>query len=315
MVTFARASRRPIWPKSSMKRREALWAYVFVAPLVIGFLLFLAGPIVASFLVSFTEWDLITSPKWIGLANYEELVTNDDVIGKAFFNTVYLFVGIPIGIALSLLLALAMNQQIRGITLLRAAYFLPVISSVAAISVLWRWIFNPAFGPLNYLLGLLNLPTPLWLGSEEWAKPALVIMGIWGGLGFNMMLYLAGLQSVPQHLYEAAKIDGANLRQQFWHVTWPMLTPTTFFMVVTAVIGTFQAFAQIHLVTREGGTSSIGGGPNWSTTTVIYYLWLQAFNYYNMGYASAIAWILAVVILFFTIGQFVLARRWVFYGD
>ncbi|MGH2531704.1 MAG: carbohydrate ABC transporter permease [Thermomicrobiales bacterium] len=297
-----------------MKRREALWAYLFILPLLLGFLFFLAGPIIASLVISLTEWDLITSPQWVGLQNYRELITEDEVIGKAFFNTIYLMLGIPVGIALSLLLALSMNQRMRGVGLLRTIYFLPVISSVAAISVLWRWIFNPAFGPLNYLLNVLHLPTPLWLASEEWAKPSLIIMGVWGGLGFNMMLYLSGLQAIPRHLYEAAQIDGANLWQQFRHVAWPLLTPTTFFMVVTAVIGTFQAFAQIHLMTREAGATSVGGGPNWSTTTVIYHLWLHAFNYYQMGYASAIAWVLALVILVFTIGQFVLARRWVFYG-
>jgi multiple sugar transport system permease protein len=184
-----------------------------------------------------------------------------------------------------------------------------------AISVLWRWIFNPDFGLLNVLLKYIGIEGPLWLGSAEWAKPALMIVGIWSGLGFNMLLYLAALQGVPKELSEAATIDGANMWQRFRFITWPFITPTTFFILVTGIIGAFQVFAQIHLMTRPQGPSSIGGGPKWATLTTVYYLWLNGFQYYDMGYASAIAWLLGIVIFALTAMQFVVARRWVFYND
>jgi multiple sugar transport system permease protein len=297
-----------------MKRGEALWGYLFVAPLFLGFLIFLGGPLLASLALTFVKWDILSPPQWVGLANYAELA-RDPIVGKAFYNTVFLMLGIPAGMLLSLLLALAMNQPIRGIGAFRVIYFLPVISSVAAVALLWRWIYNPQFGLLNYLLALVGIPGPDWLGSPMWAKPALMIMGVWGGLGLNMILYLAALQSVPAQLYEAATLDGAGPWQRFRHVTWPMITPTTFFITITSIIGSFQAFAQIHLLTRGNGPGAVGGGPHWATTTVIYYLWQQAFSYYRMGYAAALAWVLAAVILLITALQFAASRRWVFYNE
>ncbi|GAB4429041.1 MAG: sugar ABC transporter permease [Anaerolineae bacterium] len=315
MATRARTLLIGWLPKSAMKRREALWGYLFALPLLLGFLIFALGPMLASIGISFTDWEILTTPKFIGPDNYVKALTKDRLVGIAFGNTIYLMIGIPIGMAGSLLLALAMNQRIRGIGVYRTLYFLPVVSSVVAVSVLWRWIFNPEFGLINATLRYLGIQGPLWLGDPAWAKPALIIMGVWGGLGFNMLLYLAALQGVPRELTEAATIDGANTWQRFRHVTWPMLTPTTFFILVTSIIGTFQTFAQIHLMTRPGGPSAIGGGPQWATLTVIYYLWLNAFNYYDMGYAAAIAWILGIVILVFTVIQFAVSRRWVFYYD
>lgn len=306
----------PSWvPRSAMHRREAMWGLLFAAPLILGFLLFQFGPMLASIGISLTKWDILTQPQFVGLDNYVRAFTGDRLVGIAFGNTIFLMIGIPIGMTLSLLLALAMNQRIRGIGLFRTIYFLPVVSSVVAISVLWRWIFNPDFGLLNVLLRYIGVEGPLWLGSAQWAKPALIIMGVWGGLGFNMLLYLAALQGVPRELMEAAKIDGANAWQRFRFITWPFLTPTTFFILVTSIIGTFQTFAQIHLMTRPQGPTSIGGGPRWATLTIVYYLWLNAFQYYDMGYAAALAWIMGVLMMGLTIMQFVVARRWVFYGD
>lgn len=297
------------------RKSEAAWGYLFVSPLYIGFAVFLIGPLLFSLYISLTHWDVLSSPTWAGLDNYRTLFTDDPVIGKAFYNTVYLMVGIPVGIAGSLLLALLMNQPLRGVAIFRTIYFLPVISSAAAVSILWRWLYNPQFGLINYLLRLMHVPGPDWLGSEAWAKPALILMGVWGGLGFNMLLYLAALQGVPKQLYEAAQIDGASAWQRLRHITWPLITPTTFFITVTAVIGTFQSFAQIHLMTRGNGPGAVGGGPRYATTTVIYHLWLNAFSYFKMGYASAIAWLLALVILACTLLQFWVARRWVHYED
>ncbi|MBX3084422.1 MAG: sugar ABC transporter permease [Anaerolineae bacterium] len=299
----------------NLRTQEAIIGYLFILPLVLGFLFFQLYPMIQSIQISFTDWDLIGTQKYVGLANYIKALTKDRLVGIAFANTVYLMSGIPIGMALSLLLALAMNQKIKGIAIFRTIYFLPVVSSVVAISVLWRWIFNPDFGLINVLLKYIGVDGPLWLGSAEWAKPALIIVGVWGGLGFNMLLFLAALQGVPKELMEAATIDGANVWQRFRYITWPFITPTAFFIFVTSIIGTFQVFAQIHLMTRASGPNSIGGGPKWATLTVVYYLWLNGFQYYQMGYASAIAWLLGIVMFALTIMQFLVARRWVFYND
>ena len=220
MAVKARALLTGWVPKSAMKRREAVWGYLFALPLLLGFLSFALGPMLASIGISFTDWEILTTPKFIGVDNYVKALTKDRLIGIAFGNTsspgnapraipsttkdrligiafgntIYLMIGIPIGMAGSLLLALAMNQRIRGISLFRTLYFLPVVSSVVAVSVLWRWIFNPEFGLFNVILRYLGLQGPLWLGDPAWAKPALIIMGVWGGLGFNMLLYLAALR-------------------------------------------------------------------------------------------------------------------------
>jgi multiple sugar transport system permease protein len=302
-------------PTSARKRREALWGILFVLPMILGFLIFQLGPMIYSIRVSFFDWDALRPPEYVGLENYQKALYDDRLVPIAFKNTIFLMQGIPIGMALSLLLAIAMNRSIKGISIFRTFYFLPVISSVVATSILWRWIFNPNFGLLNVLLKYIGIDGPLWLGDEDWAKPASIIMGVWGGLGFNMLLYLAALQNVPRELLEAATIDGAGVWARFRHVTWPMLTPTTFFILVTSIIGTFQVFAQIHLMTRGSGPQAIGGGPHWATLSVIYYIWLNGFNYFEMGYAAAIAWILAAAIMVFTIAQFVLSRRWVYYNE
>lgn len=307
--------RLSFWPRNPLKQREALWGYLFALPLLLGFLIFQLGPMLASIGISLTDWDILSDATFVGVDNYVKALTDDRLVPIAFTNTVALMAGIPVGMALSLMLALAMNQKIRGMAAFRTIYFLPVISSVVAVAILWRWIFNPDFGLMNVFLNLLGIEGPLWLGSEDWSKPALILMGIWGGLGFNMLLYLAALQGVPRELLEAATIDGANWWQRFRYITWSFITPTTFFILITSIIGTFQTFAQIHLMTRTQGPTSIGGGPRWSTLTVVYYLWLNAFQYYDMGYAAALAWILGIVIMILTIIQFGVARRWVFYGD
>jgi multiple sugar transport system permease protein len=308
-----RADKQRVWKRP--RRIEAMTGLLFVAPLVIGFLIFQLYPMASSVAISLTDWDLLGRADYIGFENYIEALTGDRLVWIAFGNTVYLMIGIPIGIALSLGLAIAMNQRIRGISFFRTIYFLPVVSSVVAMSVLWRWIFNPEYGLFNAVLGVFGIDGPLWLGSAAWSKPALIIMGIWGGLGFNMLLYLAALQAVPTELKEAATIDGANSWQQFRFITFPFVTPTTFFIIVTSIIGTLQVFAQIHLMTRAQGPTSIGGGPQWSTLTTVYYLWLNGFQYYKMGYAAAIGWILGIVMFILTIFQFWFSRRWVFYND
>jgi len=284
--------------KSSTK--EAIAAYLFLMPNFLGFLAFTSIPVIVSFLLGFVKWDLLSAPQWVGFENFIALI-NDPYFWKYCFNTVFLMMGIPLGMMGSLIIALAMNQKIKGIVFFRTTFFLPTICSGVAIFMLWRLIYNPDFGFFNLLIekfgDLIGIPLqgPNWLTDENWAKPALIIMGLWQGIGGqNMILYLAALQGISKDLYEAASIDGANAWQKFWAVTWPHLSPTTFFIAVMSVIGGFQAgFDAAYVMT--------GGGPNGSTTTIMYYIFNNAFRWFNMGYAAAISWVLFAVILVFTI--------------
>lgn len=284
--------------KSSTK--EAIAAYLFLIPNFLGFLAFTSIPVIVSFVLGFVKWDLLSAPQFVGLENFKALIF-DPYFWKYCWNTMYLMLGIPLGMMGSLIVALAMNQKIKGIVFFRTTFFLPTICSGVAIYMLWRLIYNPDFGFFNLFIAkigdLLHIPLqgPNWLTDENWAKPALIIMGLWQGIGGqNMILYLAALQGIPRDLYEAASIDGANNWQKFWAVTWPHLSPTTFFIAVMSVIGGFQSgFDAAYVMT--------GGGPNGSTTTIMYYIFNNAFRWFNMGYAAAISWILFAIILIFTL--------------
>lgn len=277
-------------------RKESTWAIVLLLPNLLGFLLFTFWPILASFLLSFTEWDLLRPIKFVGLQNYINLF-HDEIFKKVFWNTLYFTaVSVPIGIVLSLLLAIALNQGLRGIKFYRAAYFLPVISSMVAVAVIWQWIYNPEYGVLNYLLGLFGIEGPNWLTSTKWAMPAVIITSIWKNLGFNMLVFLAGLQSIPESYYEAADIDGATWFRKFWHITVPLLSPTTFFVSVMSVIGSFQVFDSVFLMTQ--------GGPARSTSVMVHYIYENAFQFFKMGYASAMSYVLFFMISIVTLVQF-----------
>lgn len=284
-------------------QREGLAAYGFLMPNLVGFFLFTSIPVIASLALSFTRWDALSGPpQFVGLANFIELF-RDPYFWKYCWNTVYLMMSIPLSMAGSLILAILLNQKLRAIVFFRTVYFLPTICSGVAIYMLWKLIYNPDFGVLNAMIAGfgemlgLTLKGPYWLTDEAWAKPALIIMGIWQTVGgYNMILYLAALQGVPRDLYEAAEIDGANGWQKFWAVTWPQISPTTFFIAIMSVIGGFQAgFDPAYIMT--------GGGPNGSTTTIIYYLYNNAFKWHHMGYAAAIAWVLFLIVFIFTIFQ------------
>jgi len=287
--------------------KEALAGYGFIMPNFAGFLLFTSIPVFASLILAFVKWDLFTPPEWVGLENFRRLFL-DPLFWKYSWNTVVLMAAIPFSMAGSLILAIGLNQKLKGIVLFRTIYFLPTICSGVAIYILWRLIYNPEFGVLNSIIAnlgdLLNLPLqgPYWLNDEAWAKPALIIMSVWQMVGgYNMILYLAALQGVPRDLYDAAEVDGANAWQKFWAVTWPQISPTTFFIAIMSIIGGFQAgFDPAYIMT--------GGGPNGSTTTLIYYLFNNAFEWHKMGYAAAIAWVLFIVVLILTILQ------WRFFG-
>ncbi|MBU3759081.1 MAG: sugar ABC transporter permease [Candidatus Omnitrophica bacterium] len=276
-------------------------------PNLLGFLLFTSIPVAASMALSFLDWDLLSAPRFVGLDNFITLF-KDPFFWQYSWNTVYLMLAIPLSMAGSLILAIGMNQKLKGIVFFRTVYFLPTLCAGVAIYMLWRLIYNPEFGILNTFIAktgeFLHIPLkgPYWLTDEKWAKPALIIMSVWQSVGgYNMILYLAALQGVPRDLYDAAEVDGANAWQKFWAVTWPQISPATFFIAIMSIIGGFQAgFDPAYIMT--------GGGPNGSTTTIIYYIYNNAFEWHKMGYAAAIAWVLFVIVFIFTVLQ------WRFFG-
>ena len=290
-------------PFGRLERDEARWGYAFILLPFVGFTLFGIGPLIASAVLSLFDYNLLDAPRWVGLANFRRLAA-DPQFTRSLVNTAYYLAGIPIGMGLALSLALALNRA-RGAAFFRSLFFLPAVTSVVAVSLLWTWLYNPEFGWINALLRNVGVSGPAWLQDPKWVKPSLIAMGLWMGIGYTLLLYLAGLQAIPRDLLEAAVIDGAGPVARFRHVTWPLLTPTTFFIVVLSVIGTLQMFGQIYLMTQ--------GGPEWSSATTMYYLWQTAFQWNRMGYACAMAWALGMVILAATAAQFAGARRWVYY--
>jgi multiple sugar transport system permease protein len=260
---------------------------------------------IASLLLSFCKYDVLTTLEWIGIGNYKQMF-NTDLFWKALYNTLYwVILGVPLRQASALLLALLTNQKIKGKPLFRTIFYVPSVVSGVALAMLWVWLFEPSIGLINTMLRTLGIKNPpLWLGSEEWAKPALIIMSLWG-VGQGMVIYLAGLQDIPIQLYEAAEIDGAGVWHKFWKITIPLLTPSIFFNFIMGIIGSFQIFTQAYVMTR--------GGPAYSTYFYVLYIYDEGFQYMHMGYASALAWILFLVILFFTLLQLKSSRRWVVY--
>jgi multiple sugar transport system permease protein len=301
---------RGVWANQN-RRREVIAAFLFLLPNLLGFAIFMAGPLLTSLGISFVEWNLLAPPIWLGLENYLHLVTDDDFWTSLWATGYYMLGSVPLSVGIALVMALALNQKIRGITIYRTVYFIPVVSSLIAVALMWRWIYNPTSGILNYMIDgffdLLHLPfsAPDWLQSRVWAMPAIILMSVWKGLGYNMVLFLAGLQGIPRHLYEAAEIDGANDWSKFRNITLPLLTPTTFFIVIISIIGSFQIFEQAYIMTQ--------GGPARATVTTVYYIYENGFQWYKMGYASAVAWVLFALILLVTLIQWKYQDRWVFY--
>jgi multiple sugar transport system permease protein len=290
---------------SRRDRREALEALAFLAPWIIGFVLFTAGPVIGSFVLSFFRWDVISPPKFLGLANYRELL-RDPLLRKSLYNTaVYAAMMIPGSIIVALSLAMLLNQKLPGMRIFRTIFYLPTLTQGVATFVLWRIVYNADSGPVNRFLRLFTDHPPGWLIDPAWSKFAIVLMNLWS-VGGMMLIFLAGLQNIPTQLYEAASIDGAGAVRRFFHVTLPMLSPTIFLNMIVATIGTFQVFAAAYILT--------GGGPRQSTLFYAYYLFNRAFVYFNMGYASAMAWLLFLIILILTGVQIRYSRRWVHYG-
>lgn len=292
----------------TLRQREQIDFYIGILPWLIGFILFTGGPVLASFAFSFTNWTGLTSVEWVGLRNFKDLLFEDKLFWVATWNTFYYAFGaVILGTIGSLFVAILLNQKLPGTTILRVIYYLPSIASGVAISILWIWLFNPQVGLVNYLLGLIGIKGPLWLASEKWALPALIVKSTWG-IGANMIIILAGLQGIPVPLYEAARIDGANWWDEFRSVTLPMLSPVLFYVLVISTIGAFQILTDVLVMTQ--------GGPGTATFVYVYYIYQAAFQYLKMGYASALAWILFTIILLLTWLQLWASRRWVYYaGD
>ena len=303
-------STRPSAPTTlrRIRRQEEVTAWLFILPVTLGILMFQLYPVVYSLYISMTEFSFVKAPRWVGVSNYVELFTADRYFWTALSNSAVYAVGTVVpGLALALVFAVLLNQDIRGRFVYRSIFFVPVVATTVSIAILWSWIYEPSFGILNYLLGLVGIVGPSWLGSSQWAMPAIIIMAIWHGLGFNIVIFLAGLQSISRDYYEAAAIDGAGSLRQFRHVTLPLLSPVTFFALVLAVINALQVFTIPFVMTQ--------GGPVNATTTVVLYLYNQAFQFEHMGLASAIAYCLFVVIVALTVVNFRLQRIWVFYEE
>jgi multiple sugar transport system permease protein len=291
--------------RARRRLRENVEGWLFTAPWLVGFVLFTAGPMLASAGIALTEWDLIRSPRWVGGANYARLIGDDPAVLHALrVTSAYAVISVPAQIVFGLALALLLNAQIRGQSLYRTIYYLPAVLSGVAVALLWRWIFAADFGLLNAALGLVGVDGPGWLTDQRWALPALITMSLWH-VGAGMVIYLAGLQGIPTDLYEAAQVDGAGWWPRLLHITIPVMTPVLFFQLVIGIIRALQVFTEAYVMTK--------GGPGDATLFFMLYLYRNAFEYFRMGYASALAWILFVYILLLTALVFRSSRAWVHY--
>ncbi|MEN6520288.1 MAG: sugar ABC transporter permease [Armatimonadota bacterium] len=292
--------------RGRLARKEAFEGYLCIAPWLIGFLLLTLGPMVFSFIISLMKWDLITPAKFVGLENYRTIFTDDFRFRQSLKVTaLYAAFSVPLGLIGSLSLAVLLNLKLKGMRLFRSIFYIPAILPGVAVTMLWLWILKPQGGVLNYILGLMHIGPKPWLSDPAWALPSFVIMSLWG-IGGGMIIYLAGLQGVPTQLYEAAEIDGAGSWKKFWTVTIPMISPTIFFNLIMGIIGSFQVFTASFIMTPNGG-------PGYSTLFYVLYLYQKAFKYLQMGYASALAWILFAIVLVLTLLVFKLSGRWVYY--
>jgi multiple sugar transport system permease protein len=278
--------------------------YLFLSPWLLGFLIFLAGPMVASLYFSFTEYKVLQPPRWIALANYQRMLGDELFFQALSVVARYTFTSVPVGIVCALGLAILLNQRIVARGLFRTIFFLPSIISGVAVAIVFAWIFNAQFGVLNYLLSLVSISGPNWLGSPRWALWAFILMSLWG-IGGNVVIFSAALHGVPRALYEAAELDGATSWQRFWSITLPMISPAMLFTAIIGIIASFQTFTQAYIMT--------GGGPANSTLFYLLYLYKNAFNWFEMGYASALAWVLFLVIIVCTLLLLRSSAWWVYY--
>lgn len=296
-------------------RHDVRWAWVFILPCLLGLVIFTYLPTAASLGLSFTYWNLLGTPQWVGLENYET-VLSDPLFWKTVTNTGF-FVAVSgvLEVAFGLLLAVMLNGAVRGRAAFRAAFFLPFVTPLIGVALVWGWIYDPEYGLLNWVLGNLHFffetfwgGEPIaWLYDPRTAMTAIILLRVWKNTGYNMVIFLAGLQAIPVSLYESARLDGSNAWNTFWRITLPMVTPTLFFVVMVTVINAFQAFDTIYLLTQ--------GGPEHSTEVMVYWLFKNAFMFYKIGPASAIAYILFTIILLLTLIQWRLRKRWVLHEE
>lgn len=300
-VTGIPAKPRP----SRMRRKEARFFWLFISPWIFGFVVFLLGPMLASVYLSFTDWDSFTDPNWVGFGNYVKLITEDTVFHKALWNTLYFaFFSVPLGMGIALWLAALLNKKMKARKIFRTLVYLPHLVPIVAVALIFQMILAPDAGPLNRVLAMFGVDGPAWLFDSEWVKPAIILLSLWQAGGATVLL-LAGMKGIPQEFYEAAEIDGASSLRQFWSITFPQLTPIIFFNLIMGIIGAFQVFAQVYILTQ--------GGPDNASQMLVPLLFTEAFRNYHMGYASAISWLLFLMVMALTILAFSTSRKWVFY--
>jgi multiple sugar transport system permease protein len=294
--------------KSPLKAQRALWGYVLVLPWLLGLIIFIIGPIITSFYFSFTDFEGMGIPAWIGLANYQKAFFGDDLFWPSLARTFeYSLVVVPVGLLGSLLLAVLLNHGIKGTNVFRTIFFMPSLTPAVALALAWTWLFHPTVGPINLALGWVGIQGPGWLTDESWALPAVIVISLWASMGGNaMLIFLAGLQGVPESLMDAAEMDGAGRWEKFRNITLPMISPTLFFNLILGVIGALKVFTLAFVATK--------GGPSYATWFIALHIYQQAFSYFRMGYGSALAWIFVVTLLIFTYVQLSLSRRWVYYA-
>ena len=299
--------RTPSWFGSRLQRREALEGYLWISPWLIGFIIFSLGPIIASFYLSLTKYKIGGTPEWVGLANYSEAFFADKLFWPSLGRTAYYSIAsVLLGVFLSLLAALLLNQKLRGRNIFRALFYLPSLTPIVAMALLWVWLLQPQVGLVNYLLYQVGIDGPGWLSDRSWAIPSLILIALWSSIGGGrMIIFLAGLQGVPKEMYESAEIDGANALQRFWSITLPMISPVILFNLILGVIGSFSVFSIAYVATD--------GGPNYATWFYMLHLYFNAFSFFQMGYASALAWIFFVLIFILSYLQIRLSDRWVYY--
>jgi multiple sugar transport system permease protein len=293
-------------PRRRLFTQQTIEGYACILPWLVGFLCFVAGPMLASFVISFLDWSLLAPPEWAGLDNYARLV-KDPLFYTVLYNTAFIsFLSVPLQLAVALLIALGLNEKMRGVNVYRTIFYLPSQMPVVASALLWLWVFNPEFGLANALLTTIGLTPLRWLFDPDLSKPSIVLITLWGGIGTPLIIFLAGLQGVPASLHEAASIDGAGAFARFRHVTLPLLSPIIFFNLIIGVIASFQAYFTLVFITTQGGPAN-------SSLIFILYIYLKAFRDFDMSYAATLATVLFLIVLVLTGINFALARFWVHY--
>lgn len=305
MSNLAPTGRR--WFGTPLQRREAFEGYLWISPWILGFLIFSLGPIIASAYLSLTQYKIGGTPIWIGLENYREAFFVDKQFWPSLGRTAYYSIAtVALGVSLSLFAAILLNQNMKGRAFYRALYYLPSLTPVVALAILWRWLLQPRVGLVNTLLYEVGITGPGWLTDRNWAVPALIIVALWASIGGGrMIIFLAGLQGVPKELYESAELDGANSFQRFFNITLPLISPVILFNLILGIIGSFSVFSVAYIATE--------GGPNYATWFYMLHLYYNAFSYFQMGYASALAWIFFLIIFVLSFIQIKLSNRWVYY--